>query len=73
LIAEIENCDIGLDAIMSYRIICEDISSRLKMDRYMMITNKSFSIEAKEYAEEFEIKILDREELTKELKENGLV
>ncbi|GAH48686.1 unnamed protein product, partial [marine sediment metagenome] len=46
LIAEIKNCDISLDVIMSYRIICEDISSRLKMDRYMMVTNKSFSSEA---------------------------
>lgn len=73
LIAEIKNCDMGLDAIMSYRIICEDISSRLKMDQYMMVTNKFFTPEARKYAEKFEIKILDREELTKKLEETGLI
>ncbi len=73
LIAEIKNSEIGIDSIISYKLIFEDISSRLKMNQCMMVTNKSFTSEARKYAEDFEINILDREELTKKLEENGLI
>ena len=73
LIVRIKNSEIDIDSIRSYKFICDDISSRLKMNQYMMITSKSFTAKAKKYAEDFRIKILDGEELAKQLKEAGLM
>ncbi len=73
LVAEIKNSEIDIDLIISHKLIFDDISSRLKINQYMIVTNKSFTPEARKYAEDFEIKILGREELIKQLKETGLV
>lgn len=61
------------DIVRKYALIFEDISRRIRIDRFLVVTNSTFTDEAKRYADSMNISLMDCHELTKQLMEYRLL
>lgn len=70
---KIGSSDITVEALRRLHFIFEDINSRITIDKLQVVTNSSFTHEAKEYAALAKIELVDGELLRKRLEEHEIM